>query len=57
MSKLGGSRRFRLIDNLLDNTLKSTVEGMREDMLGKFELVPKLTTSLLAQCGDYARST
>ncbi len=25
----------------LDNTLKSTVEGMREDMLGKFELVAK----------------
>ena len=25
----------------LDNTLKSAVEGMREDMLGKFELVAK----------------
>ena len=25
----------------LDNTLKSTVDGMREDMLGKFELVAK----------------
>ena len=25
----------------LDNTLKSTVEGMSEDMLGKFELVAK----------------
>ena len=25
----------------LDNTLKSTVEGMREDILGKFELVAK----------------
>ena len=25
----------------LDNTLKSTVEGMREDMVGKFELVAK----------------
>ena len=25
----------------LDNTLKSTVEGMREDLLGKFELVAK----------------
>ena len=25
----------------LDNTLKSIVEGMREDMLGKFELVAK----------------
>ena len=25
----------------LDNTLKNTVEGMREDMLGKFELVAK----------------
>ena len=25
----------------LDNTVKSTVEGMREDMLGKFELVAK----------------
>ncbi len=25
----------------LDSTLKSTVEGMREDMLGKFELVAK----------------
>ena len=25
----------------LDNTLKSTVEGMREDMLCKFELVAK----------------
>ena len=25
----------------LDNTLKSTVEGMREEMLGKFELVAK----------------
>ena len=25
----------------LDNTLKCTVEGMRKDMLGKFELVAK----------------
>ena len=25
----------------LDNTVKSAVEGMREDMLGKFELVAK----------------
>ena len=25
----------------LDNTLKSTVDSMREDMLGKFELVAK----------------
>ena len=39
---------LRSVDHLLpldrqqlDNTLKSTVEGMREDILGKFELVAK----------------
>ena len=39
---------LRSVDHLLpldrqqlDTTLKSTVEGMREDILGKFELVAK----------------
>ena len=45
-SNLAGA--LRSVDHLLpldrqqlDNTLKSTVEGMREDILGKFELVAK----------------
>ena len=45
-SNLAGA--LRSVDHLLpldrqqlDNTLKSTVEGMREDILGEFELVAK----------------
>ena len=45
-SNLAGALRsvdhlFPLDRQQLDNTLKSTVEGMREDILGKFELVAK----------------
>ena len=40
----------------LDNTLKSTVEGMREDMLGEFELVAKADYEALAALVETMRA-
>ena len=40
----------------LDNTLKSTVDGMREDMLGKFELVAKADYEAQAALMETMRS-
>ena len=40
----------------LDNTLKSTVEGVREDMLGKFELVAKADYEAQAALVEHMRA-